>query len=167
MNKKLLFSALAGIVSVVFLINSFVRFIPIDPSLGQIFLYVSLAAYISYVYGFVTLGEKFNVKTLKYLGYVWIACAVVGALSQLVSTGDLMNAFVSAVFSIQSALIVILGWTMLQMKEKMGTLAVLYGVCAILAGSAIPFIFGGLISMGINTLCYLFAIPLFVMSAKK
>ena len=144
-KNMLLYSSLGGIVSFVMLLSSF--FIPVSDE-TTLFLValdiIGLIGFIVYIYGFAILGIRFDKQYLALGAYAVIALNITLTFVSYFgyALGELM--FGTGVLAIGLAIsfaMIVIGLHVLQLKEKLGSLAIWYGALEIVSAIGIIGIF--------------------------
>lgn len=107
----------------------------------------SLLVYVFYLNGFATMGEKFKNRLLTNAAraIVWLnvlAAAVFYAAIQIETLDSNVLTGIETLLGVGiSAGMLVLGWQVLNLKTRLGTLAVWYGCLALLSALGLTFFF--------------------------
>ena len=174
MHNKLRLAGIAGIASIIFavLVSFYAPDSLPDPSLltfqpSPLLVIIGVALYLPYIYGFVLLGQKLKSKGLVAASYCLIAISVLAGIAFLALPMILDNLVIGIGFGLfTSACVVIIGWSVLNLKSRLGSLGVWYGVSAMLSGIGIPLFFGLYTEMAVDMVAFALGAMLFFRAAK-
>jgi hypothetical protein len=109
--------------------------------------FVSLLSYVFYVNGFAAIGIKFKKPPIVYATHALILLTVLSsavfyaALMIMDFDIDLMNGIQTVIGIGISIAMVVLGWNILDLKSRLGKLAIWYGYLEIISALGIAYIF--------------------------
>lgn len=118
--------------------------------------FISLVSYVLYLNGFAAIGIKYKNKRLTYAAQALILLSVLVVTlyySSLIIDGfdtDAMHIAVSVINIGIFAAMLVLGWNLLNLKQKLGPLAVWYGCLEIISGISILFYIWPSVGMALN-----------------
>jgi len=129
---------------------------------------LSTLLYISYMYGFVLLGSQFHSRWIRISSIALMVLSPVYIIISLFNEAGLQNPFaLDLIFSLTlSTAIVALGWNVLNLKSRLGSTAVWYGVFAMLSGTGIAFLLHPYVFMAIDMLAYIMGSAIFYRLAR-
>ncbi len=127
--------------------------------------------YSVYVYGFAALSRKHSVRRLAYAAYAWIGIALLSSFGFLLP----FDADPTLTLSVGTALglaltvaMLLVGWSVLQLKAHYGPYAVGYGLSVMFIATGLPYMIGGIDGSSLMDLvAYALAVLIFFKAAKQ
>lgn len=132
---------------------------------------ISALLYVLYMYGLAVLGGVYRKRVLTWSAYtiimIQVAFTVLAAVNgQLLELADApVPVLVLSACGMVAAIAV--GWNVLRLKSRLGTLAVWYGIFAILSGTGLAFLIYPYAGVSIDLLAYACGSAVLLRAAKE